>query len=471
MAVDDDISPDESRMRLNALVRFAQSVADFLLYSHREGFRLSNNTITARAARHFGEQNHLVGAIFSEIDRDAGDWRGLPRSALVQRILETEALSDFVTPIEEDDFWFLDDEALIELRDHHDLRIGDAASLPAWAPPLSTGYGWLREARLAAPSFANVTDIARWLDVSLEEFDTAFGNRRYRLRTHSKANGGVRLIEIPPEPLRVLQRRLLHRLLDRIPTHDSVHGYVLGRSVHTHANAHVGRDIVIRLDLQDFFPSISGARVFLLFRALGYAANIAITLTDLCVARQPRASLRRALGQAHNSLFRLYSVNHLPQGAPTSPALANLCAYSLDTRLAALAKTFEASYTRYADDLVFSGDGGIAEQPGKFVRLARAIISDEGFDLNSEKTRIMRKGARQSFTGLVVNEKVNLPRREYDQLKAAVHRATTQRSSEDLAQLLGRIAWLGQSSPKRANKLRSKLLPLRLAELTNNATA
>ncbi|TAG78506.1 MAG: RNA-directed DNA polymerase [Burkholderiales bacterium] len=458
MSANEDTSPDDSRTPLLAFERFARSIAEFLLYSHREGFQLSVSALRARATRHFGGHDYLVCAIIREVIDDVAGWCDLPPTTLAQRILDSSALEELVAPFVEDDYWFLDDDALLDLRSAQARRVADAASLAAWLPPPQNGAEWLREARLISPSFATVVDLARWLDVSPEEFDAAMANRRYRLRVHAKPSGGTRLIEIPPESLRVLQRRVLHRLLDRISPHAAAHAYVRTRSAHTHAAQHVGREMVVRLDLRDFFPSIKGARVFLLFRSLGFAANIANVLTALCVASQSRASLRRALGAAHVAFFERFSANHLPQGAPTSPALANLCAHSLDVRLNALAESFNATYTRYADDLVFSGDEGIASEPREFVCLARAIVSDEGFQLNTEKTRIMRKSARQAFAGLVVNEKINLPRCDYDQLKAAVHRATLRSTSEEVSKLLGRIAWLRQNSPHRADKLRSKLI-------------
>jgi RNA-directed DNA polymerase len=300
------------------------------------------------------------------------------------------------------------------------------------------------------------------LDVSREELDSALTHSRYRLRGVHKSRGGIRLIEIPSEALRVLQRRLLHRLLDHVPVHEATHGFVRDRSVHTHAAPHVGREIVIRLDLTDFFPAISGARVFLVFRSLGYNVRVSNALTALCVAQQTRRTLRESLrGMAMaadvNALLPRFGAMHLPQGAPTSPALANLCACMLDKRLDAWATGFGATYTRYADDLVFSGNSALAKSWRAFIATARVIIAEEGWELNVHKTRVMRRSVRQCFTGLVVNARVNVARDEYDALKASVHRFCKVPQPDELSTLLGRIAWLGQAHPGRAQKLRAKL--------------
>jgi hypothetical protein len=119
-------------------------------------------------------------------------------------------------------------------------------------------------------------------------------------------------------------------------------------------------------------------------------------------------------------LRRRLAEPHLPQGSPTSPALANLCAFSLDLRLASLARTIGATYSRYADDLTFSGDGTLAAAAPRLLRLVAAIADDEGFALNPRKTRIMRARVQQRVTGMVVNRHPNAPRPDYDTLKATL---------------------------------------------------
>jgi RNA-directed DNA polymerase len=432
------------------LARLAQSMAEFLLYSREQGFSLHTKALRERARAHFGDARHALAAVFDELECNEAPWRSLPAKSLAERINDSEVFVDLRAPIDEDAFWDVDDDELASLRSEHEHFLRSLVAVPVWCAPDREAYAWLHAARAHTPTIATETDLAHWLDVSRDEWDSALNACDYRLRVHRKSNGKLRLLEIPPESKRVLQRRFLHRLLDHIAPHDAAHGFVANRSVHTHASAHVGKRLVIRLDLADFFASTTGARVFLLFRALGFRANVAN-----CTTSQSRIALRDALGFRYlwNGFYERYSVNHLPQGAPTSPALANLCAHSLDMRLEALAREFGASYTRYADDLVFSGDENIAKSPRKFVSLARQIIAEEGWRLNPDKTRIMRSTGRQSFTGLVVNERINIARDDYDRIKAAVHRAT----QDDVPRVLGQLSWLSQSSPERAAKLRAKL--------------
>lgn len=438
------------------LAGLSRSIADFLLYSLEQGFALNAKALRERARAHFFDASEILEAVYVELESDEWPWRGQTADVLAQRILVSEALLDLQAPIDEDELWYLDDETLASYKTQHESYLFSLSTMPVWKPPSVRGHAWLHSARSSVPSLESVSDIATWLNVSRDEWDGATNASKYRLRVHRKPSGKLRLLEIPPEPKRVLQRRLLHRLLDHVAPHEAAHGFVAGRSVHTHASLHIQQQVVIRLDLADFFANTLAARVFLLFRALGFVAHVANALTALCTTSQSRVSLRGALGAEYlnGNRYDIYSVNHLPQGAPSSPALANLCAHSLDVRLTAIAGQFGAIYTRYADDIVISGSGEIAARPRKFITLAREIIADEGWRLNPDKTRIMRNTGRQSFTGLVVNERVNVARDEFDRIKAAVHRATR----DDVPHVLGLLSWLKQSSPERAAKLRQKLL-------------
>jgi hypothetical protein len=156
-----------------------------------------------------------------------------------------------------------------------------------------------------------------------------------------------------------------------------------------------------------------------------------------------------------------YALPHLPQGAPTSPALANLAAHALDRRLAGLAATAQASYTRYADDLVFSGGPELARQAERFAAQVGAIALEAGFALNHRKTRIMRQGVSQRAAGIVLNRHPNVPRREFDALKAILHnclrRGPDGENREGLpdfrGHLRGRIAHQALITPARGARL------------------
>ena len=151
----------------------------------------------------------------------------------------------------------------------------------------------------------------------------------------------------------------------------------------------------------------------------------------------------------------------MPQGAPTSPALANLAAHRLDARLAGLARAAEASYTRYADDLVFSGGESFARSIARFPVHAAAIALEEGFAVQHRKTRVMRQGVRQRAAGVVINQKTNITRDDYDQLKAILYNCVRHGPSEQnrggvadfRAHLAGRVAYVARLNPQRGEKL------------------
>jgi hypothetical protein len=200
-----------------------------------------------------------------------------------------------------------------------------------------------------------------------------------------------------------------------------------------------------------------------LLRAAGYPEPVAHTLTALCTVATPIQVLRAAPARLPQRAPRLglLRVPHLPQGAPTSPVLANLCGYRLDRRLAGLAGAFGTSYARYADDLAFSGDLS-ANRAGALVEAVTGIAAAEGFRVHPGKTRIRGRGDRQLLAGLVVNEHPAVPREAYDQLRALLHNAARtglaaqNRDGEPAfaARIAGRIAWIGYRHPARAAKLK-----------------
>jgi retron-type reverse transcriptase len=200
------------------------------------------------------------------------------------------------------------------------------------------------------------------------------------------------------------------------------------------------------------------------FRSLGYPAVVARLLTGLCSSAIPKSVFTRLPAASRHdwSTQRTYQSPHLPQGAPTSPALANLAAWRLDARLLGLAKSFGANYTRYADDLAFSGDATFAGRIKSFLAAVEDIVRDESFVLNAAKTRVMRRGARQVVTGIVVNDHVNIRRVAYDTLKATLQNCIKNSPAAEnrdglrdfRAHLDGRISWVENVNPLRAEKLR-----------------
>jgi RNA-directed DNA polymerase len=241
------------------------------------------------------------------------------------------------------------------------------------------------------------------------------------------------------------------------------HGFTRGRSVASHAAEHTAKAVVIRFDLQDFFGSVSAARVQAIWRTLGYPEGVARSLTSLCTHRSAEMIVQRLRDDGGLSWLgaKRLRTAHLPQGAPTSPALANLCAFRLDLRLEGLAWVFGATYSRYADDLVFSGPHTLREQFRALNAWVAAIVSDEGFKLHPDKTRCLPQHIQQRVTGVVVNAHLNVQRPDFDRLKACLHQCVHNgpagqnlESVPDFrAHLLGRIAWVRQLNPNKAAKL------------------
>lgn len=201
-----------------------------------------------------------------------------------------------------------------------------------------------------------------------------------------KKSGGTRTISIPSMDLKYIQRWILRNILNRM--HISVYatGFVYGQSIVTNAKKHINQACVINLDIKDFFPSVSAERIFGLFRYYGYTKKISYFLARLCTYE-----------------------GVLPQGSPASPMITNIVCLKLDKRLSKLAEKFHAAYSRYADDITFSGDKGIT----KLIPVAKEIILQEGFQVNEKKTRILLAGERQEVTGLTVNGTTVKVSREY----------------------------------------------------------
>jgi hypothetical protein len=268
---------------------------------------------------------------------------------------------------------------------------------------------------------------------------------------------------MPKARLKDVQRRLLHDLLDRIPPHEAAHGFRRGRSIATYVAPHAGRRVVLHLDLRQFFPSLRASRVHALFRSAGYPAAVARLLTGLCTSATPAEVVAaRPGGPSRDGAEQRLISPHLPQGAPTSPALANLCAYRLDCRLAGLSGSVGAAYTRYADDLVFSGDEGLERCLRRFHVMACSLALEEGFEINTRKSHFLRQGVRQQVAGVVLNVRPNVNREEFDRLKAILtncirhgpHGQNRAGHADFRAQLAGRIAYIAMLNAERGRRLR-----------------
>ena len=346
---------------------------------------------------------------------------------------------------------------------------------PAMAPAAGPPASWpvpeiLTPEGLAARLGRTPEELAGYADLQGRHLRSGPGPlRNYDYRWVPRRAGPPRLVEAPRPRLKALQRQLLAEVLNLIPPHEAAHGFRPGRSVLTFVTPHVGRHVVLKLDLKDFFPSIGSARVAALLRTAGYPEPVALLLAALCTNRVPAdawsAASAPAAGPDSWRLRQFFRRPHLPQGAPTSPALANLCAFRLDARLSGLARSVGAAYTRYADDLAFSGDRAFARGLPRFRTHVHAIAIEEGFALNTRKTRTLRRGVRQRVAGVVLNDRPNVPRDAYDALKATLHNCLAhgpidqnQTHHPDFrAHLSGRVAHVAGLNPARGEKLRALL--------------
>ncbi len=313
------------------------------------------------------------------------------------------------------------------------------------------------------PSILTPGALADWLWIEPGELewlaDLRGLSRHYNYRLLEKRTGGVRLVESPKARLKAIQQQILEYVLDPVPAHAAAHGFVKGRSAQSFALPHVGQRAVLRMDLRDFFPTLQRARIQSLFRTVGYPERVADLLGGLCTTVTARDVPLDRDARA------LYKMPHLPQGAPTSPALANLCAYRLDCRLSAFAVRVGGRYTRYADDLAFSGGWEFARRAEGLAPYVGAILAEEGFSANFRKTRVMRPGVRQRLAGLVVNEQLNVAREDFDRLKAVLTNcvrwgALSQNRDGHprfRAHLEGRVGYVESVNRERGRKLRGIL--------------
>lgn len=278
-----------------------------------------------------------------------------------------------------------------------------------------------QQLRSSLPSLANVDALARWLGYESE------AELRPLMRPGSqsgapyvdfevpKQRGGVRIISAPRAPLRAIQRTIYTNILAKVPVHEAAHGFVPGRSTVTNAAPHLGARLLLKTDIRDFFPSIHYWRVRGMFATFGYDERVAGVLASLCT--------RRPVVDRNGQRVVVWP-GLMPQGAPTSPAIANLVCLRLDARLTGLAESIGARYTRYADDLSFSfHDPEAVEQldVGRTFWWIDQILQQEGFAEHAGKRQVLRPNRRQLVTGIVVNEKLTVPRPARRQFRALLH--------------------------------------------------
>lgn len=232
--------------------------------------------------------------------------------------------------------------------------------------------------------------------------------KRFKIK---KKRGGYRIIQSPEDSLKYIQKWILINILDKIASHDCSKGFDKGACTKVNAEAHLGQKAILKIDLCRFYDSVNERRVYGIFKAIGYHSNLAVYLAKICTVEPDKDFLTSF--KKHEQSLKNIIANHgegiLPQGAPTSPKLSNLIARRLDIRLSGLAKTHNLKYSRYADDITFSGEIDALVKVKKIVYKA---IGQENLFVNHTKTKFIKKGGRFFITGLSVNnEIVSIPRR------------------------------------------------------------
>ncbi len=319
-------------------------------------------------------------------------------------------------------------------------------------------------AALGLPPLTSATDVAQAMGLEERELAWLTYHRGAATVDHysrfliPKRRGGTRVISSPKRRLRVAQRWLLEHILAPLPVHDAAVAFRPGLSVVDNAMRHTGRAVVVRIDLKDFFPSVTLPRVRRLFQSLGYNGGMA-TLFALLATESPRVA---ATLDGQTSFVAL-GERCLPQGACTSPALTNLLCRRMDARLAGAAEALGFRYSRYADDLVFS-HAEVSAPVSILLTLARRIIVEIGFTINEEKTSVLRRQHRQVVTGVVVNETPHVSREDLRRFRAILHRCETQgiavvsqQMGRDVrAYAAGYLAFLHMVCPQQAERVRAK---------------
>lgn len=248
------------------------------------------------------------------------------------------------------------------------------------------------------PVIYNLRHLRQLLGIHKSAQDRLFGDKKansYRVFHIPKKNGGSREIEAPNDELKKIQLWIKENILDKFSVSQFAKGFVKGNSIYDNAVQHAGKELVVNIDLKDFFPSIKYREIYKVFKYIGYTDSVSKLLTNLCTNVK----------------------GVLPQGSPASPVISNLVSLKLDKRLGRLAEEIGANYTRYADDITFSGKKSI----NKYIELIRKIIHEEGYQINEDKFRLQYAYQRQEVTGLIVNNGVSVPKKYINELENAIY--------------------------------------------------
>jgi RNA-directed DNA polymerase len=295
----------------------------------------------------------------------------------------------------------------------------------------------------------------RWLAYH-REVDTGTHYHRWHV---PKRDGTLRMISAPKPELKAVQRWITRQITERLPVHGAAHGFLTGRSIVSNAIVHAGANVVVKLDIRGFYPTVTMRRVKGLLRRAGLGEQVS-TIMALLATESPRQEVVTH-GKKH---FVAIAPRSLPQGAPTSPSITNALCMRMDCRLSGLARKLGCRYTRYADDLTFSWHGDAKSDIGVLLRSVAMIVSAEGFVIHNNKTRIMRKGSRQKVTGLVVNAApdrppVRVPRETLRTLRTAIYNREKGRpgKGETLDHLRGMAAFVMMTDREKGHAFMQRI--------------
>lgn len=313
---------------------------------------------------------------------------------------------------------------------------------------------------MGLPVIKDDKELAKILEIEYKELrffayhrDVVKVDHYYRY-TIPKRSGGERQIAAPKSVLKKAQRNILAKILEKVVISENAHGFVKGKSIVSGAKIHPGQPkLLMNMDLEDFFPTITFERVRGMFQGFGYSGYIASLLAMLCTYCE-----RMQIEIKGELRYIKTSERILPQGSPASPMITNIIGKNLDRRLNGVAVKYGFTYTRYADDMSFS----FLEEPeqmGKIFGFITHIIEEEGFKVNQKKTKFIRKGNRQCVTGIVINnEQIGVPRKWVRQLRAAIYHARQMKekgaiSIELIRQISGMVSWLNGVNAERYKKI------------------
>lgn len=239
---------------------------------------------------------------------------------------------------------------------------------------------------LSIESITSLEDLRKKMGVKKKYFyRVLFSHDKFyrEIMVPKRKNGQFRKLSVPSMALKNMQRWILDSILYKISVNENATGFVPSRSIVTNAYNHLAKKYILKLDIKDFFPSIGFGKVLDVFQKLGFPKEISSALANICIYK-----------------------DELPQGAPTSPYLANIICKQMDSRIGSLCKKYELNYTRYADDITISGDRRLFW----IEKQIEKIVDSCHFKLNKEKTVRLKPGDRKRITGIIVNEKISVPK-------------------------------------------------------------